>query len=93
MITIPSAAFRKNSINETFDEYRLYAKGELDRKFCWMGAYNTKEEAQNAALKMPKKCYQHYVIKKVTVHYEEEICEQSAVLEIVDRIPELKGIL
>ena len=90
MITMPSAAFRKNSIKETSTEYRLYVK-QLTKKFSWMGAFGTKEEAQKAASRQSKYCDQ-YIIKKVVVHYEEETCEMSSLLNMLEKLPELNGV-
>jgi hypothetical protein len=92
MIKIPSAAFRKSSVRETSIEYRLYMRGDGDRKFSWRGAFETKEDAQRVASRHCKNPGEEYVIKKVVVQFDEETCDQSDVLGLRAKLPELVGI-
>ena len=92
MIKIPSVAFRKSSVRETFIEYRLYMRGDGDRKFGWSGAFETKEEAQRVASRHCKNFGDEYVIKRVAVIFDEETCDQSDLLKMREKFPELTGI-
>jgi hypothetical protein len=101
MSYVPTAAFRKDDISAEKVFYRLYVKRVKGKKFEWFGEFKSVEEAKDRfeGVFGSRQGYLGiaaesalYVIKKVVVRYEEEICAKSMLKSIEDRLPELKGM-
>lgn len=98
MSYVPTAAFRKSDIVSEKVFYRLFVKRVDGKKFEWYGEFKSVEEAKGGFAKMfgarrgISESRALYVIKKVVVRYEEEICAQSMLKSLEERLPELKGM-
>ena len=96
---LPSSKFRNKAYSENHTFYRLYVKliKEANRPFRWAGEFESKEEALEAFklghnLGEYKPSDHEYVIKEVKLSYSEKTIDQSPIITLKDKLPELKGI-
>lgn len=96
---LPSSKFRNKAYSENHTFYRLYVKliKEANRPFRWAGEFESKEEALEAFklghnLGEYKPSDHEYVIKEVKFSYSEKTIDQSSIINLRDKLPELKGV-
>lgn len=97
---LPSSRFRNKTYSENRIFYRLYVKlvKEPNQPFRWAGEFDSKDEAVEAFnrghnLGAFKPRDHEYVIKEINVSYTEKTVDQSSIMNLRDKLPELKGII
>ena len=86
---LPSVTFRSKPMTTETIVYRLYYRESEKNRFVWWGESSTEEGAKKLLL---AGCKEDWVIKRVKITYEEDTYSQCPALELVDRLPELKGV-
>ena len=92
-LRLPSAAFRNKPTNVTIERFRLYKKTKGSKKFSWFGSFESKEEALKVFNRVFTNNECEFVIKRIVVKYEEDVCAQSFKRDIAERLPEIAGMI
>ena len=97
---LPSSKYRNKAYSENHLFYRLYVKliKEPNQPFRWAGEFDSKENAIEAFnsghnLGMFKPSDYEYVIKEIKLSYSEKTIDQSSIINLRNKLPELKGVL
>lgn len=85
---LPSVTYRSKPLKTETIVYRLYYRESEKNRFVWWGESSTIEGLKKHMLD----CGEDWVIKRVKITYEEDVHSQCSALELIDRVPELKGV-
>lgn len=92
-IKLPTARFRTKSVSTIIELYRLYIKRNKDKQFFWYSEFRSKEEADAHGKRLEQEASAKYIIRKIVVTYQEDLCGQSFSRELKERLPEIAGIV
>ncbi len=96
---LPSSRFRSKTYSENRVFYRLYVKliKDSNQPFRWAGEFGSKEkaiEAFNSGHNLGEFKTQdyEYIIKEIKISYSEKNIDQSSIIDLRNKLPELKGV-